>query len=308
MNYIGIEIGGSKLQIVLADEHVQVIERFKFVVDPKAGAEGIRKYIADTLIKLKSVKLEAIGVGFGGPVNRISGNIWTSYHISGWSDFNIVDWLQQLSGAAVFIDNDGNVAALGESLHGAGKRFNSILYVTLGSGVGGGLVLDKKIYRGALPGEVEIGHIRLDKNGRTLQSSCSGWAVDEKIRKAVAKNPKDKLAQLTKEFKGAEAKILLQAMNEGDTEAIHIFEDTIDDLVLGLSHAVHLFHPETIILGGGLSLIGEPLRNMVEQKLPFYLMDAFTPGPVIQLSALKEDAVPLGAVSLAIVNSNRLIS
>src|SRR4051812_28615027 len=98
MNYIGIEIGGSKLQIVLADEHVQVIERFKFVVDPKAGAEGIRKYIADTLIKLKSVKLEAIGVGFGGPVNRISGNIWTSYHISGWSDFNIVDWLQQLSG------------------------------------------------------------------------------------------------------------------------------------------------------------------------------------------------------------------
>ena len=88
------------------------------------------------------------------------------------------EWLQQVSDAPVFIDNDANVAALGEAIHGAGAGFNIVFYMTIGSGIGGGLIIDKKIYHGAFPGEAEVGHLRLNKKGETLESLCSGWAVD----------------------------------------------------------------------------------------------------------------------------------
>lgn len=299
-NFLGIEIGGTKLQIVAGNRRAEILKRFRFAVDGEAGAEGIRNHIATTLKDLAPMKFEAIGVGFGGPVDRLSGKIWTSYHVSGWSGFALSDWLADLSGVPVRVDNDANVAALGESWHGAGKKYNNVFYVTLGSGVGGGLVVDRKIYHGALPGETEIGHLRIDKSGRTVQSACSGWAVDALIREAAQRNPSGKLAQRAAQFRGAEAKALPGALQLSDADAQRILRDTTDDLALGLSHVVHLLHPETIVLGGGLSLIGEPLRKLTEERLTTYIMDAFQPGPVIQLSALKEDAVPVGALTLAI--------
>jgi glucokinase len=84
--------------------------------------------------------------------------------------------LESIASVPVFIDNDANVAALGEATHGAGKEHEVVLYITLGSGVGGGLVIHQKIYHGAIPGELEIGHIQMDRAGTTLQSRCSGWA------------------------------------------------------------------------------------------------------------------------------------
>jgi glucokinase len=156
------------------------------------------------------------------------------------------------------------------------------------------------IYHGSIPGETEIGHLRLDKQGTTLQSSCSGWAVDEKVRKAIEANPTGKLAALAKTNEGPEAMMLGAAVQYGDPDAWKIFNETWDDLALGLSHVVHLLHPHTIILGGGLSLMGDMILPVVKEKLSHYLMDAFQPGPPIQLSELKEDAVPAGALALAI--------
>src|SRR5690606_8505576 len=103
----------------------------------------------------------------------------------GWSDFNFVSWLTSIVSVPVFIDNDANTAALGEARHGAGRNFKNVFYMTLGSGVGGGLVQNGIVFHGALPGESEIGHICLDRNGGTLESQCSGWAVDAKIREVV---------------------------------------------------------------------------------------------------------------------------
>lgn len=298
--FAGIEIGGTKLQVVLGDENANILRRFRFAVDQSAGADGIRKHIEAALRKSEAGTLDGIGVGFGGPVDHTTGKIWTSYHIEGWSGFSLKSWLEELCTVPVCVDNDANVAALGEALFGAGRDFNNVFYVTLGSGVGWGLVIDKKIYHGALPGELEMGHIRLDKTGRTVQSSCSGWAVDEKIREAIQHDRQSSLAALAAGLKSNQATVLLQAINLGDDVASTIFNETVDDLSFGLSHAVHLLHPETVVLGGGLSLIGEPLRSLVEQKLSTYLMDAFLPGPKIQLSALKEDAVTTGALALAI--------
>src|SRR5207253_102470 len=147
---------------------------------------------------------------------------------------------------------------------------------------------------GATPGESEIGHVRLDKSGTTLESRCSGWAVDRKLRE-------DKLMDTN----GAEAKRLTELLASRHAIAQKILEETADDLAFGLSHVVHLFHPEIILIGGGLSLVGEPLRAAVARALPKYLMEAFAPGPKIALAKLSEDAVPMGALELARTSSVR---
>jgi glucokinase len=161
------------------------------------------------------------------------------------------------------VENDANVAALAEAVAGAGTDYANVFYITLGSGVGGGLVVDGRLYHGALPGETEVGHLRLDRSGTTLESRCSGWAVDGRIREAVRQHPGSVLAQLVGDTSPGEARFLYPALERSDPLAQSILHETSADLAFGLSHVVHLLHPEVIILGGGLSLLGEPLRAAV---------------------------------------------
>ncbi len=297
---LGIEIGGTKLQLVRGDESGAIQERFRFAVDPDAGAAGIQRTIEATLRQeLARRPLAAIGVGYGGPVDWRTGRICCSHHVAGWSEFPLGDWLRELGAVPVAVDNDANVAALGEALRGAGQGHNPAMYVTLGSGVGGGLVVDGRIYHGATPGEVEIGHVRLDRSGATVESRCAGWAVDRQIRAAIAAEPAGVLGVLAAGRVGGEARHLRGALDRQDGTAERILRATADDLAFGLSHAVHLLHPEIIILGGGLSLLGEPLRRAVEAALPAFLMEAFRPGPRLALATLAEDAVPVGSLLLA---------
>ena len=297
MKIAGIEIGGTKLQVVLGDEKGTVHQRLTHTIEAKEGANVIRQLIEQDLLKFGDV--DAVGVGFGGPVNRSTGTIWTSYHVKGWTGFNIHNWLGEFTGAKVVVDNDANVAALGESVVGAGRDHKVVFYVTLGSGVGGGITIDKKIYHGMLPGEAEFGHVRLKSSGETVQDSCSGWAVNEKVLRAIDVDKDSKLAKFAPQYPGAEAKALVPSIDAGDAEAWEIFDGTMADLAFGLSHVVHLLHPDTIVIGGGLSFIGEMLRSKVEDKLKMFVMDALLPGPRIQLSFLGADAVPVGALILA---------
>lgn len=298
--YLGIEIGGTKLQIFAGDSEAKIIDRRRFDVKKSKGAAGIRRQLQKSIPSiLEQFQPRAIGVGFGGPVDWKTGAILCSHQIQGWDSFPMGTWLADLSKARVVVENDANVAALGEAMRGAGRGFETVFYVTLGSGVGGGLVQSGKIYHGLPPGEVEIGHLRLDKCGATVEDRCSGWAVNKRIRAAAAKNPKGILAQLIKNQRGQETRILLKAVKALDRQAIQILRETADDLAFGLSHVTHLFHPDVIVLGGGLSLLGEPWRELIAHRLPRYLMRAFGRGPKIVLSGLKEDAVPVGALHLA---------
>jgi glucokinase len=297
---LAIEIGGTKLQLVLGDEAGKPSVRRKLVVDRATGAVGIRDLIERALPELVSGRqILKVGVGFGGPVDWKTGRICRSHQIEGWSEFDLGEWLRQLTGAPVAVDNDANVAALGEALCGAGIGFNPVFYVTLGSGVGGGLVVDGRIYHGAKPGESEIGHVRLNRAGTTVESRCSGWAVDARIRDLTVKEPQGLLARLSSQTAGGEARHLAAAWEQGDAAAKRLVQEIAEDLAFGLSHVVHLFHPEIIILGGGLSGVGEPLRASVEAALRPLTMEAFAPGPKIALAALGEDAVPVGALKLA---------
>lgn len=297
---MGIEIGGSKLPIVLGDEKARILHRWRLAVDAAKGGIAIREQIQATLKEVASqAKLLGVGVGFGGPVDWRTGQIRCSHQVQGWADFPLRTWLQELTHVPVRIDNDANTAALGEALYGAGKGSNPVFYVTLGSGVGGGLAVDGEIYHGAIPGEAEIGHVRLDKRGTTVESRCSGWAVDRKIRRLVVRKPDCLLSRLAGGVQGGEARHLPGALEQNDPDALAVLRSTVEDLAFGLSHVVHLFHPETIVIGGGLSFLGEVLRASVAEALPRFLMDAFWPGPRVALAALGEDAVPAGALVLA---------
>ena len=297
--FLGIEIGGTKIQVFLTDDQTNIIERHKFFVSEKRVAALIRDKIQEKVSNiLNKNKVEVIGIGYGGPVDYRTGIVVTSYQVQGWSDFHLGQWLYELTNIPVVVDNDANTASLGEAHLGAGKNCSRTFYITLGSGVGGGLVIDDKVYHGYKPGEVEIGHIRLDKDGTILENSCSGWAVDKKIRNYIKNNPDSIIAGIVGDEKSGETKYLLQAIENGDAGADIILQETADDLAFGLSHAVHIIHPEVIILGGGLSLIGDPLIKAVEKNLQGYLMDAITP-PKICIAELKEDAVCVGAALMA---------
>jgi glucokinase len=299
--YLGIEIGGTKLQVCAGGASGRIVEPHRLTVQAAAGAAGIRAQLEQTVPALSArFKPTAVGVGFGGPVDWKNGRICRSHQVAGWSDFPLAEWLAALADAPVFLDNDANLGALGEATHGAGTGFNPVFYVTLGSGVGGGLVVDGNVFHGAQPGESEIGHIRLDRSGTTVEARCSGWAVDAKIRAAAARNPAGALARCIGTATANEARFLNAALSQGDPAAAAILEETAEDLALALSHAVHLFHPEIIVLGGGLALVGEPLRAAVERAAPRFIMEAFALGPRIALARLAQDAVPVGALCLAL--------
>jgi glucokinase len=296
---VGIEIGGTKLQIAVSDLAATKVEQHRYTVDAAAGACGILAQIEASLGQIGVESMGAVGVGFGGPVDWKTGIIQTSHQVRGWDGFNLKAWLQERTGCPVSIENDANVAALAEARHGSGKEHAVVFYMTIGSGIGGGLVVNKSIYHGAFPGEVEIGHLRLNKDGATLESECSGWAVNKKVRAYINQNPDSLLAQLAIGSTAPEATLLQQSLAQEDAAARQMVAGVADDLAFALSHVVHLFHPQLLVIGGGLSLLGEGLRRAICDRLPRYVMDAFLPLPLVQLATLGENAVPVGALELA---------
>jgi glucokinase len=300
LNYVGIEIGGTKLQLVLGDARAKILERRRLVVDAGSGAAGIRTQIQAALPGLVAAgNVAAVGVGFGGPVDWKTGKICRSHQVEGWSDFDMGGWLRGIAGVPVFVENDANTATLGEAKHGAGVGHDPVFYITLGSGVGGGLVSEGRVYHGAVPGEAEIGHVRLDRAGAIVESRCSGWAVDARIRALRSSEPTSLLSRMAEGRSKGEAQCLLPALEQRDPAAIRLLKEIGEELAFALSHVTHLFHPQVIILGGGLSGIGEPLRASVETALRGFIMEAFAPGPAVVLAGLREDAVPVGALELA---------
>ncbi len=297
---IGIEIGGTKLQIAVGDRSGQIHELCPIPADRDGGGEAIRRQIAEALPPLIARhKPSAIGVGFGGPIDWKTGVVCCSHQVVGWHDFPLGAWLNEITGLPVIVDNDANTATLGEALFGAGRGHDPVFWINMGSGVGGGLVNGGKLYHGARPGEAEVGHIRLDKSGVLVEDRCSGWALDRRVREAIQAMPTGTLARLVGDQVGGEARHLGQALAESDPVASAIISELADNVGFALSHVVQLFHPELIVVGGGVSLLGEPLRAAIAEALPRYVMDSFQPGPKVVLPGLGQNSVPVGALALA---------
>jgi glucokinase len=310
--YLGIEIGGTKLQLGVGADDGKLAALWRGNVDVVAGPDGIRRQIQAAVPELLQragldrSRLKGVGIGFGGPVDDRTRTIIKSHQIEGWDNFPLADWIADLTGLPAALGNDADVAGLAEALHGAGKGLSPIFYITVGSGIGGGFIIDGEIYRGMGRGAAEIGHMAFF-NGEgwvTLESVASGWGIAERARELVGAHvgaESSLVGQLVQgDWSRLTPDLIAEAARKGDDFAKTRLNDTWDYLAEGICHVIALLCPRRIVIGGGVSLIGDemffaPLRRFVAERVfkPFAGLTDIVP------AALAEEVVVHGAIALA---------
>jgi glucokinase len=310
--FLGIEIGGTKLQLGVGPDDGRLRALWRDTVDVAAGPEGIRRQITAAVPELLSRaglergQLRGVGIGFGGPVDDATHTVIKSHQIEGWDDFPLADWVSDVVGLPAALGNDADVAGLAEALHGAGKGLSPIFYVTIGSGIGGGFIIDGEIYRGCGRGAAEIGHLLIGEAlgshslYRPLERIASGWGIQEWARRLVPHHPESTLHRLTVGGHLLTAADVGQAAEQEDEIALEILQHAVDGLAAGIWHVITLLCPRRIVIGGGVSLMGEkllfePLRSRVAERVfePFAGLTDIVP------AALGEEVVVHGAITLA---------
>ena len=308
--FLGIEIGGTKLQLgVGAGDGSPLVALTRHDVDVEAGAEGILGQIhAASLPLISQHEITAVGFGFGGPVDTIAGRAIKSHQVAGWDDFPLAQWCQKTLRLPAVVGNDCDVAALAEARFGAGRGLDPVFYVTVGTGVGGGLVIAGRIYRGSGAGAAEIGHLRLprDDDHWPLESVCAGPGIAAAVRaellahRGTDADAEDLGRRVVRDLDQLTAKLVAEAAAAGNTLARDIFASAVRTLGWGVAQVITLIGPAVVVVGGGVSLAGEemffaPLRRAVEKDVfpPFLGTYAIVP------AAMGEDTVVHGALTLA---------
>jgi glucokinase len=319
VSFLGIEIGGTKLQIGLGPGDGTLAGLWRSAVDVADGAEGIRRQITTAVPELlaragtQQGQVRGVGIGFGGPVDDATRTVIKSHQIQGWDGFPLADWVAGLLGLPAVLGNDADVAGLAEALFGAGEGHSPVFFMTVGSGVGGGLVIGGEIYRGCGRGAAEVGHlsqiVHLSENqseGSSLEQLASGWALAEHARtRAAAGEGGDSLLLRLADGRpeGITARHIGEAAARGDPLARSVLRRGLAALAQAITQVIVLLCPRRIIIGGGVSLMGEdvffqPLRslvgNLVAARFP-----PFAGCCDIVPAALGEEVVVHGALALA---------
>ena len=343
--FLGIEIGGTKLQLGVGPGDGSPLAAFERVtVDTKAGAEGILQHIEQIggrLIQRHNV--EGVGVGFGGPIQADEGRIIKSHQISGWDDFQLGPWCQAKLGLPTCVENDCDAASLAEARFGAGKNARVVLYVTVGSGIGGGLIIDGEIYRGSGRGAAEIGHLRpglhADRSDETVEAVASGWgiaaAAHARLLGHVAKpfvpltngltagrpnEMRERLieAEEIEEAAAADllhrcdgsieqltAKTIAQAAADGNLIAGEILTHACEVLGWAIGQAITLFAPNVVVVGGGVALMDESqFLAPLRSQVDRYVFPTFQGTFQILPAQLGEQVVVHGALAAAALRAN----
>jgi len=302
--YLGIEIGGTKLQLgVGAGTTAQLIELQRLNVVADQGAQGILRQIKETASSLISRhQINRIGIGFGGPVNN--GFVTKSHQVEGWENFPLASWCQENLGMPTILGNDCDSAALAEANFGAGRDARTVFYVTVGTGVGGGLVVGGRLHGIGRPAVAEIGHLRPSVDAlHTVESRASGPGIVSSAERIANQLKPEQLEELVGRLGPPNqwtAKKLAEAAEAGETVALLALAHAVRTLGWAIAQVITLIAPEVVIVGGGVSLIGEtnffaPLRQQVARYVFPPLMDSFKIVP----PALGEEAVVHGALALA---------
>jgi glucokinase len=313
---LGVEIGGTKLQVGLGHGDGSILQLRRSSIRSEAGASALLDQVVEEADRacwthsLTREAIEAVGVGFGGPINADRGVVTTSHHVSGWDGFPLADWCRRTFAVeAVAVENDADTAGLGEARFGAGNGKDPLLYVTVGSGVGGGLILGGRIHRGPGLGSAEVGHLWVTppddagRGGQTVEQASSGWSIGREARRAVCDRfpGAEILADLVdSDPEQVNAEVVAMAAGLGDAASRAILDYASRSLAAGLAHAVTLIGPARIILGGGVSMIGEefwlrPIRERLEQLVFPPFRGSFDLVP----AALGEVVVIQGALAIA---------
>jgi len=303
--YLGIEIGGTKLQLGIGDAEsgsLAALERAD--VCPADGAREIQRQIeriGKALVERRNIR--AIGVGFGGPVDVAAGRIVKSHQVGGWDGFPLADWCRRVFDRPAAVANDADAAGLGEARFGAGRDNRAVFYSNVGSGIGGALVIDRRIYVGGKGIASEIGHLRpgidADTPDRTVEAAASGWAIAAAARangplaNTLAQRFGCSLEQLT-------AKMVAEAARSGNEAAISIFQRAVRHYGWAVAQAISLLAPNVVVVGGGVPLAGEelflaPLRREVDR----YVFPPLRGSCRVVPAELGEEVVVHGALALA---------
>jgi glucokinase len=342
--YLGIEIGGTKLQLGVGSDGSELLEVCRMDIDPDGQAMGILRQIERTASDLAARhQLAGVGIGFGGPVDTRSGRVIRSHQVDGWENVELARWCSRIVGVPAVLGNDCDTAALAEARYGAGRGCRSVFFVTAGTGVGGGYVVDGQLQGAGRPAVAEIGHLRpglqADRSDMTVESMASGWGIAAAAKARIQGNMTLRLASrpetvlsagtgpggridrpdIEHEFRRElldrcdgdldqlTAKQIACAAGEGNQLALDVIRHATDVLGWAIAQTVTLLAPDVVVVGGGVSLMGEslffaPLRDAVSRYVFPPLADAFEVVP----AALGELVVVHGAIALAARRTNSI--
>jgi glucokinase len=275
----GIDIGGTKIAAAVASPDGRIIAKQTFPTEVEKGPHEILERamnIVGELAREAPGDLTAVGVGCAGPLDVVRGLILSPPNLPGWDEFPLVELLKQRFGVPVVLENDANAAALGEQRFGAGRGFENLVYITISTGIGGGVIVDGRIVRGVGSGAGEVGHMTILPDGPVcgcggrgcLETLCSGTAIARRAREAIGQGAQSVLSvYFSNGPEGITAARVAEAARSGDRFAGEIWSETIKYLALGIGNIIATLAPEAIIFGGGVAMAGEQLLAPLRQRL-----------------------------------------
>lgn len=277
MKILAIDIGGTKFSLAAFDGE-RLVRRASHATDREGGRDWMLARIAEIAAEWASdFRFERCGIGFGGPVDFAQQRVALSTHVGGWRDFHLPAHLRGLLGIPVVMDNDANTGALGEAIYGAGRGYSPLFYMTLSTGIGGGIYSNGQIWRGADSYGGEIGHITIRPGGP--ECLCGGFGCLERMCGGL---------WLERDY-GKTAKELMR-----DADFVRGY---VVDLAIGLKACIMLLNPARIVIGGGISkaaALFDPLRAELRKQITEWSAARIDITP----AALEDDSVLYGALAL----------
>lgn len=313
--YAGLDLGGTFVKAAIIAEGGKVVIKDSIPTGKERSYQEIAKDMANLVIAMQikaEVKVSAIGIGSPGAIDSARGVVIYNNNI-GWKNVALCDEIRKHIDVPTFVANDANVAALGEQYYGSGKNYQSIIFVTLGTGVGGGIIIDGKLFEGYKSFGAEIGHAVIKMGGERcscgrrgcFEAYASATALIRQTKRAMDKDKNSLLWKLVDgDIRKVNGKTPFDAMKAGDKTAKRVVDRYIKYLSEGVLNLCNEFRPEAIIIGGGVCAQGEvifkPLKKLVEKGI--YGGTEYAPIEILTAS-LGNDAGFYGAVRLAVMRT-----
>ena len=310
MSFLGIEIGGTKLQLGIgAGDGGGFVALKRLDVDIAKGAAGILTQIEHAGRELVSAhRVQRVGVGFGGPVDCGRGRVIKSIQVAGWGDMPLAAWCEKKFGVPAVLGNDCDCAALAEASFGAGKDSHTVFYVTAGTGVGGGLIIDGTRHGKGRPAVAEIGQLRpgidADTPAATVESYAAGPGIVAAAMRFLETSDdeaaKHELRHLQKQESALNAKAIADLAAFGNSIAKSAIHQATRVLGWAIAQVITLTAADAVVIGGGVSLIGEErFFQPLNREVARYVFPPLANSYHIRPAALGEEVVVHGAVALA---------
>ena len=312
-NYFGIDVGGTFIKGAIIMENGEIIAKDKIPTESDKGGEKIVENVAALCKKLLSTAnmtlsdIESLGMGVPGMIDTEGGVVVKSGNL-GLRNFEIRKKTEEALGLTVRISNDANLAALGEMKYGFGGRYKNVFFVTLGTGVGSGIIIDGKLYEGNRGAGAEFGHVVMKIGGEPckcgrrgcLEAYASATALIRETKKAMQLHPDSKLWELGS-LDAVDGKSAFD-YKDTDVYAKEVVDAYVEMLSAALTNVANLLRPEAIIIGGGISAQGESLINPIKERISKEIFAGGENSPAVEIlpAKLGNDAGCLGAAALAI--------